>query len=422
MPQKILVIDDHPETLKVVSFILRRYGYDVTTVQEGLEGIAAAETQRPDLILLDVMMPGIDGYEVCRRFRAHADLLNVPIIMFTAKSQIDEKWAGFQAGADDYVIKPTEPEELVARIEALLPRPPAVRPAKLQQTAVPLTISGASEPWPQRSPQDHGLPSPEMAGSCAVALIGARGGAGATTIALNLAATLATSDHPTILADLDMNQGHIAMYLNQKVHYGVNDLAYLEGQELQEALIQNLVAYRDNLAILLARPNLDHHLSVLSTDQVTAVVKALRVPGRSIVADLGSGVARFAPQLLQQFSHVLVCLQPDRVGMWATQLLLKQLQKQLQSTTALHTLILDFADGAHLPTNAVADFLRHPVMATIPLNKAEMAQVVNRGQLFVEAKPGSEATAVFFRIARLLLPESMSPKKEAADEATKRGV
>jgi CheY-like chemotaxis protein/MinD-like ATPase involved in chromosome partitioning or flagellar assembly len=422
MPQKILVIDDHPETLKVVSFILRRYGYEVTTVQEGLEGIAVAEAQRPDLILLDVMMPGIDGYELCRRFRAHPGLLNVPIIMFTAKSQIDEKWAGFQAGADDYLVKPTEPEELVTRIEALLPRPAPATQADLRQTAVPLTISGIDEPQPQQSSPGHGQPAPEMAGSCVVAVIGARGGAGATTVALNLAATLAAADHPTVLVDLDMSQGHVGMYLNQKVHHGINDLAYLEGQQLQEALVQTCIAYRDNLGILLARPNLDHHLSVLSTGQVTAVVKALTIPGRCIVADLGSGVARFAPQLLQQFSHVLVCLQPDRVGMWATQLLLKQLQKQLRPATALHTLILDFADGAHLPTNAVADFLRHPVWATIPLNKVEMAQVVNRGQLLVEAKPGSEAAAVFCRIVRLLRRESVSVEKEAADEAARRNV
>jgi CheY-like chemotaxis protein/Flp pilus assembly CpaE family ATPase len=419
MPQNILVIDDHPETLKVVSFILHRYGYEVTTVDAGPEGIAAAEAQRPDLVLLDVMMSGMDGYEVCRRFRAHPDLLHVPIIMFTAKSQIDEKWAGFQAGADDYVLKPTEPEELVARIEALLPRSTPAGDSGAGQTAVPLTIAEAVEPRPQQSPgQDQRLSLPEMTDSCLVAVLGARGGAGATTVAINLAATLAGTDHATILVDMDMNQGHVAMYLNEKAAHSINDLAYLEGQPLREALIQNLVAYRDNLEILFARPNLDNHLPILSTDQITGLVKALTLPGRSIVADLGSGVARFAPQLWRQFSHVLVCLQPDRVGMWAAQLLLKQLQKQLQPPTLLHALILDFADGAHLPTTAVAEFLRHPVMATIPLNKADVAQAVNRGQLLVEAKPDSQAAAVFYHITRLLLQESAPAEKEAVGQAT----
>jgi CheY-like chemotaxis protein/MinD-like ATPase involved in chromosome partitioning or flagellar assembly len=405
MPQHILVIDDHPETLRIVSFILHRIGYVVTTVQEGAEGLRAAERQRPDLVLLDVMMPGVDGYEVCRRFRAHPELADVPIIMFTAKSQIDEKWAGFKAGADDYLLKPTEPEELTARIETLLARSAPTSEPTPRQSAVPYSHTRLAEAHPQRSAPPLPCNGPEIKGDCSVAVIGARGGAGATTVAINLAAILAGQNQPTVLVDLDMDQGHVAMYMNQIVREGLHQLAYLEAPQLREALAQNVVQYRQNLEVLLARPNLDCHLPVLSMEQVATVVKALKQPGRSIVADLGSGIARWGPQLLRQFSHVLVCLQPDRVGMWATQLLLKHLQQKLPPTSALHTAILDFGDGAHLLTNAVAEFLRHPVTAVIPLVKAEMAQVINRGQLLVDARPDSEAAAAFRHLACSLLQD-----------------
>jgi CheY-like chemotaxis protein/MinD-like ATPase involved in chromosome partitioning or flagellar assembly len=404
MPQHILVIDDHPETLRFVSFILQRYGYEVTVVEEGLEGIKAAERQRPDLIMLDVMMPGVDGYEVCRRFRAHPELAGIPIIMFTAKNQIAEKWAGFKAGVDDYLVKPTEPEELAARIEALL-----ARSAPLPEATPPQSVASLGHghlPEFGAQPPSRPLPRKTPEVECHVAVIGSRGGAGATIVAVNLAATLAGQNRQTVLIDLDMDQGHIAMYLNQVVKEGLNQLICVEEPQLPEALARNVVQYRQNLEVLLARPNLDCHLPVLSTDQAATMVKVLKKPGRSIVADVGSGKARFGPKLLRQFSHVLVCLHPDRVGMWATQLLLKQLQQQLPPTTALHALILDFRDGAHLPMGAVAEFLRHPVTAAIPLVKAELAQAVNRGQLLVDAKPDSEATAVFCRLARLLAQET----------------
>jgi CheY-like chemotaxis protein len=423
MPHHILVIDDHPETLKVVSLILRRYGYEVATVDAGLKGIAAAERQRPDLILLDVMMPGLDGYEVCRRFRAHSDLLKVPIIMFTAKSQIDEKWAGFQAGADDYLVKPTDPEELAARIEALLSRPASATAATRRQTAVPITLSTVPEPDPQPPFQQQRLAQqpvqPAARDNCVVAVIGARGGAGATTVALNMASIMAGTGHATILVDLDMHQGHVALYLKQKVRHSINQWANLEGQPLREALSQNVVQYRHKLELVLTRPNFGDHLPVLSVGQVASLVEALKRSGRCILADLGSGAAPLAPQLLRHFSHILVCLQPDRVGMGATQLLLRQLQKQLQPPTALHILILDFGDGAQLPAKAVAEFLRHPVTATIPLDRAELAQAVNRSQLLVDARPDSQATAAFCRLAGLLLQQIVPQEKKHFEAAKK---
>lgn len=119
MHARILVIEDDPSILELVTFHLEKEGYQISTASTGRDALERFEESHPDLILLDLMLPEIDGLEVCRRIRK---VSNVPIIMVTAKGQEDDRVRGLRVGADDYVTKPFSPRELVARIEAVLRR------------------------------------------------------------------------------------------------------------------------------------------------------------------------------------------------------------------------------------------------------------------------------------------------------------
>jgi two-component system response regulator MprA len=121
LPDQILVIDDE---VKIVDFIrrgLKYEGYDVNVAYDGLSGISQARSTPPDLVILDIMMPGLDGLEVCRRLRAEG-WTDLPILMLTAKDAVPDRVAGLDAGADDYLVKPFAFDELLARIRALLRR------------------------------------------------------------------------------------------------------------------------------------------------------------------------------------------------------------------------------------------------------------------------------------------------------------
>ena len=115
----ILVVDDDPRILSVVSRGLRFEGYDVQTAVDGFEALRIARENLPNAVVLDVMLPGIDGLEICRRLRRAT---NVPILMLTARDAISDRIAGLDSGADDYLIKPFDFDELLARIRALLRR------------------------------------------------------------------------------------------------------------------------------------------------------------------------------------------------------------------------------------------------------------------------------------------------------------
>jgi two-component system alkaline phosphatase synthesis response regulator PhoP len=119
--KKVLVIDDDVKTTELVKLYLRRDGYKVVTAYDGLQAVGVAREAHPDLVVLDLMLPGLDGFEVFRALRAESD---VPIIMLTAKTTEQDRLNGLDLGADDYVTKPFSPKELAARVRAVLRRLP----------------------------------------------------------------------------------------------------------------------------------------------------------------------------------------------------------------------------------------------------------------------------------------------------------
>lgn len=119
---KILLVDDEPDILEFLSYNLKKEGYQVYTALTGEEGITLAKKEMPNLVLLDVMMPGIDGMEVCRELRSAQGMDGVVIAFLTARSEDYSHIAGFEAGADDYINKPIKPRVLLSRIKALLRR------------------------------------------------------------------------------------------------------------------------------------------------------------------------------------------------------------------------------------------------------------------------------------------------------------
>jgi DNA-binding response OmpR family regulator len=129
----ILVVDDEPSIGEVVSIYLRRAGYQVAVARNGREALDALEKEPPDLVVLDLMLPEVDGLEITRRLRAGGD---IPIIMLTARREEADRIAGLEMGADDYVVKPFSPQELVSRVKAVLRRTRGPGPAGAERPLI----------------------------------------------------------------------------------------------------------------------------------------------------------------------------------------------------------------------------------------------------------------------------------------------
>jgi two-component system, OmpR family, phosphate regulon response regulator PhoB len=122
MSTRILVVDDEPDIRELVRFNLAQAGFDVRVAATGQEALAELARERPELVVLDLLLPDLTGSEICRRIRANTDTAKLPVIMLTARSEEVDRVVGFELGADDYVTKPFSPRELVLRVQAVLRR------------------------------------------------------------------------------------------------------------------------------------------------------------------------------------------------------------------------------------------------------------------------------------------------------------
>jgi CheY-like chemotaxis protein/MinD-like ATPase involved in chromosome partitioning or flagellar assembly len=204
---KILFIDDNKDVQKLLHVAIKRKGqHELTVASTGEEGLQAAASQPFDLILLDVMMPGMDGYQVARRLRAEDSTKNLPIIMFTARAQVADAEAGLNAGADAYLSKLTAVDEILVKIDEMLAA--RRKPAPSGTPAAPPTQQPAASAPPAASKPVVQTPPPPTSRSLCV--LGCRGGVGATTLAVNIAAAFARRARQACLIDLWHVGGHIA--------------------------------------------------------------------------------------------------------------------------------------------------------------------------------------------------------------------
>ncbi len=285
MAEKLLIIDDDVDTLRLVGLMLQRQGYQISAASNGAQGLAKALEERPDLILLDVMMPDMDGYEVARRLRKNPATRTVPILMFTAKTQLDDKVTGFEVGADDYLTKPTHPTELQAHVKALLAR--AVQKEKAAGEAVTATH------------EHHGY---------VIGVISARGGLGVTSLAVNLAAAIFSRvQTDVILAELMPGLGTVGLDYGYQNPKGLTEL--LEGtvaEITREKVGDSLLPHSSGVKFLLASSNPRDMTLIAHEKKYEALVGRLASSGRFLVLDLGNGLPAFVQKILPMCNECIV--------------------------------------------------------------------------------------------------------------------
>lgn len=285
MSEKILIIDDDLDTLRLVGLMLQRQGYQISAATNGQQGLDKAFEEDPDLILLDVMMPDMDGYEVTRRLRRNPSTMDTPILMFTAKTQLDDKVIGFEVGANDYLTKPTHPSELQARVKTLLSRA--------------MEKKGANG----NGDGNHGY---------VIGVLGARGGLGTTSLAVNLAAGLqGRTKSGVIMTEMLPGQGMLSLDMGLNHAAGLADLLSLNKltEITRDRVRDALAGHPSGLKFLLAsdRPR-DMHL-VNQTGNYEMLVKRLAGLARFIVLDLGVGLQPFAEKTIPLCNDVLIVLE-----------------------------------------------------------------------------------------------------------------
>lgn len=248
---KILIVDDDLDLLQMMGLVLSRAGFQVLKADDGLTGLQIALDTMPDLVISDVMMPNMDGMEMCRRLRSQPQTRHIPLILLSALGDTDNVLKGFQMGADDYVSKPVNPKELVARVTAVLNRASITRPMAAHS----------------------------------ISFVGAKGGVGTTTVAMNVAARLAQLEHTVVYVELQPFGGglrYLLRFREAMVDYSALltiDPARIKRPEVERCLLP----HSSGMQVMLSPIISDR---TLTPEHVEAVFDVLSLYAHFIIFDI----------------------------------------------------------------------------------------------------------------------------------------
>ncbi len=377
MQSRILVVEDDPVTMKLLKGILAKHEYVVGEAVDGREGIELAKSFRPDLILLDVMLPEIDGFEVCRRVREDPTINRTPIMMLTTLSSVEQKIKGFEAGADDYMGKPFEPGELLARVAAMLRR------AKLVVT---------------RDVRDlHGK---------IIAVFSLRGGAGVSSIATNVATALAeTWDEEAVLVDMNRIVGQSALFLNISLKNTWSDIISVPVEEIDPDLLELVLMEHESGVKVLASPRTPESGELMTAETVTHVLDLLRKNYHYIVLDMPHDFSETSLAALDMADETLLVFPPEIAGV-RTAMIALQTFYNLDFHPSVIKTIVNWTFGEYgVGQEKIESAIKRPVDLVIPYAPKYFLPALSYGEPIVLKEPESPLGALFEDLAFALSKE-----------------
>jgi len=393
---RVLVIDDEPINHKLVARALESLNYELHFAGNGMEGVTKARNLEPDLIITDVMMPDINGYEVTRILRREPRFAATPILVLTAQSGLQDKLKSFESGADDHLTKPFEGAELLVRVTALLRRVEAARLIR-QDTAATKSAR-------------------------LIAVHSLRGGTGASTLAVNLGIGLASLwKRPTALLDLTMTAGQVAMMLNMPLKRTWTDIARYSADELDLDVLMSIIGTHDSGLSFVAAPTFPSEAETLHGETLGAALRLMKDHFDYIVADLPHDFGETALQALDTADMILMVATPDMSSIRAVAAAMDTYQKLGYDKDKIKLVLNAIFPRSSLSKDKIESASGVSTIVTIPYVQDVFVDAINLGQPPLYHRPQESVCALLEDFALLISKdEHKKTKPEQPTEAWKR--
>lgn len=382
MMPRVLVVDDDPGILKLVERALGSRGYRVLTADSGTKGLSLIQTENPDIVILDKVMPDIDGFEIARRLRREPDLAHIPIVILTGASQLGDKLDAFNAGADDYMTKPFEVEELAARLAALLRRAEAFKAAQTQSLDV---VDSAS----------------------IIAIHSLRGGIGCSTMAVNVAYALtALWDKPALLLDMVLSSGQIAVMLNESIRRSWSDLTGFNDGAFDLEALESVMSQHSSGLHFIPAPKDPIDAEEVGTQVLKDAIILLKPRYEYMVVDLPHDFSDIALDVLDAADAVLLLMAPDIVSIRAASVTLNTYNELGFDTGKIKLILNKTLAYSTLSSKQIEEALQHPISMILPYSPKRFVTAINSGIPLLQSHPEDGISAQLEDLAFHLSKES----------------
>jgi len=377
--RQILIVEDSEITLYKLKAILIRLGYGVSAhdrPQSAFEWLNSTQIT-PDLIITDVMMPGIDGYTFVKQIRANPNTAKVPVIMLTSQSEMKDKVAGLEAGADDFISKTVSSDELELRVKALLSR---------NQDAN-LSISQSS--------------------SKVYSVFSLRGGVGTTSIAVNLAIAIAQlHEIKTCLWDMALSGGQCALMLNLKPKNTLASLSDWPEGSIEESLLSSMILDHESGIALLPAPQFFEEGDLVTRATVDLVWPPLQLIAPYIVVDAGNHFTDPIISVLERCDSILLTMAPDLASVNAAYQAMRIFGEMGIDRNKVLPVINNTFPRTSLTTSKISEGLKREIFAEIPFDTINMVKSINQGMPYFMLAPKSALCTTFSKMAYKLTAAS----------------
>lgn len=366
MTATVLLVDDDRTLVEVVALMLKRTGFETRVAHDGVRALQILNTEPIDLVVLDVMLPGMDGFELCRRIRAQPRAGHLPILMLSARSQVNDRLEGFEAGADDYVAKPVAVKEIVTRVRTLLTRF-------------------------QRARRD--LPR-------LMTFIGAKGGVGNTTLALNVAATLLGSRPKVVLVELGGVGVSAARMLGLSPQLTLLDLGSgsLSLDDLERCVLVHGSGLRYIPGYARELPSAAYVSGLLGE-----VVGQLLTHYDMTIVDLGPTALGASADILARSSLIIPVTEHEELSIWHLQALLGHLERRaLRDRVPGFVLVERVPNSTSVSVATIAHELGLEALAIVPPAAEALRFAHSCQQPLYLLRPENPASLVVAQLSRRL--------------------
>lgn len=394
---RVLLIDDEQFYFKLLQKALKEPEYKLDYAKTGSEGLSKIPSFEPEILIVDLKLPEFNGFEILERLRKDPKFSYIPVVVITSKDELSEKLKAFELGADDYLVKPFQPEELVARIGILARRGRAMQMVQKESTKVSTATL--------------------------VTVHSLRGGLGCSSIVVNLGLAFQKLwGKQTLLIDSVLTAGQVALMLDAKSTATWENLVGVEAENIDDAIVAEIMCPHKSGIRYIASPRYPIAADTFTHETLQALIEKLKSLNDFVVVDTSHDFSDLTIHMLTMSSTILLVMAPEMASLRTTMSALEIYDRLGISLDKVKIVLNNNSSNPAIKQVQLEKVLKHPIDFVLPYEAGEVNRALNFGQPFILNNPDLPICLALEKMAYAMSDEAIKALPPAAPSATWKRV